>query len=310
MIFSEWRNSTFGENGADPQTCQSCHMPEVAGSVMLASDGGGVPRDGFSRHTFLGANTVMQNILMTYSTELGISVDRQQFEQSIIRNRSFLKGSAAVQIVASEVVERELVSRVRIQNLVGHKLPGGFPSRRVHVHFLVKDSTGMVVFESGAINNDGSIVGVATDSDSSLYEKHYQTINSADQVQVYEAIMGDVSTDVTHSLMQASDYLKDNRLLPAGFDKVSAPDDIRTVGEAAVDADFDAGGDEIIYQVQVPASESYTVYAELVYQPLAFGHIQDLFDSVHLASVDQFKTMFEATTLKSEVIATASQTVR
>lgn len=41
---------------------------------------------------------------------------------------------------------------------------------------------------------------------------HYQTIDSGGQVQVHEAIMGDEAARVTHSLMQASDYLKDNRL--------------------------------------------------------------------------------------------------
>ena len=310
MVFTEWRNSAFGTNGSSPQTCQSCHMPEVPGSVMLASDGGGVPREGFSRHTFLGANTVMQNMLMTYGAELGISVERQQFEQSISRNRRFLKGSASVQIVDSELVGQELVSRVRIQNLAGHKLPSGFPSRRAHIHFVVKDSTDSVVFESGALNSDGSIVGVAADADSKQYENHYQTIDSSDQVQVYEAIMGNEAASVTHSLMQATDYLKDNRLLPAGLDKVSAPDDIRTVGLAEMDTDFDAGGDEIIYRIQVPGNDSYTVNAELVYQPLAFGHIQDLFDSAHLPAVDQFKTMFDATALKAEIIASDSQVVR
>ncbi len=310
MVFTEWRNSAFATDGSSPQTCQSCHMPEVSGSVMLASDGGGVPREGFSKHSFLGANTVMQTMLMNYSAELGISVEPQQFEQSIIRNRIFLKGSASVQILESVLNGQELVSRVRIQNLAGHKLPSGFPSRRAFIHFVVKDSADVAVFESGALNTDGSVVGVAADAASKQYESHYQTIDSSDQVQVYEAIMSDEAAGVTHSLLQARGYLKDNRLLPAGLDKVSAPDEIRTVGLAEADADFDAGGDEIVYRIQVPVSDSYTVYAELVYQPLAFGHIQDLFDSANLPAVGQFKTMFDATELKAEIIASDSQAVR
>lgn len=310
MVFTEWRNSAFATNGSDPRTCQSCHMPEVPGSVMLASDGGGIPREGFSKHTFLGANTVMQTMLMTYSAELGISVDPLQFEQSITRNRSFLKGSASVQIIDSARDGQELVSRVQVRNLAGHKLPSGFPSRRAYVHFVVKDSADTVIFESGALNRDGSVVGIAADVDSRRYENHYQTIDSYDQVQVYEAIMGDEAGNVTHSLMQASDYLKDSRLLPAGLDKASAPDDIRTVGLAATDADFDAGGDEIVYRVPVSGNDPFTVHAELVYQPLAFGHLKDLFDRAHLPSVGQFKTMFDAIELKAEIIASDSQVVR
>lgn len=306
MVFSEWRNSSFAEGGDNEQTCQGCHMPVVSGEVMLANQGGGVPREGFSRHTFLGANTVMQSMLMQYRDELGISVPAARFTESIARNRDFLRSSAAVDIAETEWQDGQLAIRVLVQNRTGHKLPSGFPSRRAYVHLVVSDDAGNIVFESGALNRDGSVVGLDADDDSSRYEPHYEVINSAEQVQVYEAIMGDASQRVTHTLMQASAYLKDNRLLPAGFDKASAPDVIRTAGQAVDDSDFQAGGDEIRYQLSLPATGGYTVLAELIYQPLAFGHIQDLFADVQLPAVDQFKTMFDASQLKAETIASDS----
>ena len=304
MIYSEWVNSSFAANDGSGQNCQSCHMPEVDGAIELSSQGGGIARENFSRHTFLGPNTVMQSLLMNNAESLGILVPAADFAVAIERNREFVATGARVQILSSELQSgSELVTRVRINNLAGHKLPSGFASRRAFVHFLVTDSTGTVVFESGRENSDGSITGINADTDSAQYENHYELIDSSDQVQVYEAIMGDQNDAVTHTLMNATQYLKDNRLLPSGFDKVSAPDDIRTRGNAMDDIDFDAGGDEIEYRVQVPESRGLRVQASLVYQPLAYGHLQDLFASDSLPDVDYFKTLYEAADLKSEVVA-------
>jgi len=309
MIYSEWKNSRYADNNASLQSCQSCHMPTADGAMLIASAGGGIAREGFSRHTFLGPNTVMQSILMNNAQALGITVPRAEFERSIQRNRQFLGEAASVQIVSAEQRSGTLQARVQVRNLAGHKLPGGFASRRAYIHFVVSDQDGNVVFESGRSNVDGSVDGIASDSDSQQYEPHYERITRADQVQVYEAIMGDEALQVTHTLMNASSYLKDNRLLPSGFDKSSAPDDIRTAGAAMADVNFDAGGDEVVYEVAVPEGSALNVKASLVYQPLAYGHLQDLFSSAEVASVRYFQILFEAADLKSEVIASdAAQT--
>ena len=310
MVYSEWANSDYRNGGSSAKTCQACHMPTAVGSVQIATQGGGFPRPNFSTHTFLGANTVMQTMLKNFSDELGINVAADQFDQSIARNRTFLSGAALLQITSSSLLGQELVASVHIENQAGHKLPSGYPSRRVYIHLTVKDSADNVVFESGRLNADGSVVGIATDSDSSRYENHFETITESDQVQVYEAIMGDSNATITHTLLRATHYLKDNRLLPAGFDKTSASDDIKVAGLAVADTDFDAGGDTVEYRIPVSAGDVYTVRAELIYQPLAYGHIQDLFSSIHVPEVDQFKTLFDASTLKAEVIAVDSITVR
>ena len=311
MVYTEWNNSSFAATDGSGRNCQSCHMPEVDGAVELSSQGGGIARENFSRHTFLGPNTVMQSLLMNNAESLGVLVPAADFSEAIERNREFVATGAAVQIVSSELQstgesDGQLVTQVRIDNLAGHKLPSGFASRRAFVHFLVTDSAGNTVFESGAENADGSITGIDADTDSNQYEAHYELIDSSEQVQVYEAIMGDQNDAVTHTLMNATQYLKDNRLLPSGLIKASAPDDIGTFGNAIADADFDAGGDNIEYRVQVPAGTSVTVQVSLVYQPLAYGHLQDLFASDSLPDVAYFKTLYDAADLKSEVVATAS----
>ena len=70
-------------------------------------------------------------------------------------------------------------------------------------------------------------VGVDADADRATFEPHYDLITSPDQVQVYEAIMGNNLNEVTYTLLRGADYLKDNRLLPQGFDKATAPSDVR-----------------------------------------------------------------------------------
>ena len=67
------------------------------------------------------------------------------------------------------------------------------------------------------MNADGSIQGVDSDSTGSAYEPHYQQITSAEQVQVYEPIMGDSDGSQTYTLLQAAAYLKDNQVPRKGF---------------------------------------------------------------------------------------------
>jgi len=74
---------------------------------------------------------------------------------------------------------------VNVENLSGHKFPTAFPSRRAWLHFTVHDHGGRVVFESGALRPDGSIVGNDNDADPRRFEPHYAAINSTEQVEIY-----------------------------------------------------------------------------------------------------------------------------
>src|SRR5207245_5313049 len=103
-----------------------------------------------------------------------------------------------------------------VENLSGHKLPTAYPSRRAWLHVVVRDGNGRVVFESGALNADGSVKGNDNDADPSKAEPHYTEIRSADEVQIYESILGDSQGRVTTGLLTAVRYLKDNRVLPRG----------------------------------------------------------------------------------------------
>ena len=164
-----------------------------------------------------------------------------------------------------------MTADVSVRSEVGHKFPTGFPSRRVWIHLTVKDAEGQVVFESGIVNPDGSIEGNDNDADPAAYEPHYTIIDNPDQVQIYEPIIRDTEGAVTTVLLRGAGYLKDNRLLPAGFDKVSAHEDIAVHGAALEDEDFTGGGDRLQYAIDVGDSQGpFEVMVELLYQPIGY----------------------------------------
>jgi hypothetical protein len=156
------------------------------------------------------------------------------------------------------------------------------------------------------LNSNGSVAGLAVDEDSTTYEPHHQLITDQDQVQVYEPIMGDSAGNVTHTLLRGATYLKDNRLPPRGFDKLTVPHDVRVAGLAAVDPDFDGGSDVVTYRVAVGDAAGLTITAELNYQALSYGHLQDLFRDADLPEVAAFKSMFENRAILAETLASAS----
>ena len=96
-------------------------------------------------------------------------------------------------------------------------------------------------------------------------------------MQVYESILGDVKGGVTTGLLSGARYLKDNRLLPHGFDKQTAEPDIAVIGAAAEDQDFSGAGDRVRYVVPVGSAQGpFHVEAELLYQPIGFRWAQNL----------------------------------
>jgi hypothetical protein len=213
--YLEWRHSAFREE----RSCQSCHMPEVAGPVRIASVLGD-ERPHLSRHTFVGGNFFMLRMLNRYRSELGVEALPQELEAAALATIGQLQRETATLSVASvDARAGELAFDVTVGNLTGHKLPTAYPSRRVWLHVTVHDPNGDRVFSSGAIEPSGLIRGNDNDADPGRFEPHYSEIRHQDEVQIYESVMQDASGAVTTGLLQATGYAKDNRLLPRGFDK-------------------------------------------------------------------------------------------
>jgi hypothetical protein len=149
-------------------------------------------------------------------------------------------------------------------------VPTAYPARGAWLHVVVRDGNGGVAFESGALNRDGSIVGNDNDADASKFEPHYAEITAADQVQIYEAILVDSNGRVTTGLLTATHYLKDNRLLPRGFEKQTAQADIAVHGSHRRCELYGSRRPRCLRRPFGGASGPFTVDAELLYQPIGF----------------------------------------
>ena len=194
--------------------------PTPAASVL------GQPRERFARHGFQGANFFMLAMLERYRGELGVVALPQELSLSRQRTLELLRTSAAsLSIARAEIRDGRLEAEVVVTNTAGHKLPTAYPSRRAWLRFVVSDGGGRRLWASGALRPDGSIEGNDNDRDPLAFEPHHRVIETPDQVQIYESIMLDARGRVTTGLLSAVRYVKDNRLLPRGFDKAAAGDD-------------------------------------------------------------------------------------
>jgi hypothetical protein len=290
MPYREWLHSAYAE---DEQPCQSCHMPEVAGRVRV-SGVLGEPREQVSRHVFRGGNFFMPRLLNRYRDELGVLALAQELDATASRSIEHLRTrSATVQVTNASLGAESLEFDVVVENLAGHKLPTAYPSRRAWLHVAVTDAAGRLVFESGSVRNDGSIVGNDNDTDADRYEPHHTRIASAEEVQIYEAIMEHYDGGPTTGLLNGVGYLKDNRILPDGFDKATADDDVAVQGGARDDADFRDGSDRVRFTVPVSGPAPFAILAELQYQPIAYRWAHNL-EAYEVDETRRFVRYYEA----------------
>jgi hypothetical protein len=276
MPFLEWRHSAYRTE----RSCQSCHMPLVvaAGDSVPITAVRGQPRPDARRHWFPGANFFMLGMLNRYRAELAVEAFPQELDAATAQTREVLAQAATVTVKPGRTAASgRLVADVEVTNLGGHKLPTAYPSRRAWLHVVVRDRAGATVFESGALTPAGRIIGNDNDDDRTRYEPHYREITQPDQVQIYEAIMHDPRGAVTTGLLSGIGYVKDNRILPRGFDKATANPDVAVAGDAARDPAFVGGSHRTRYNIAVPrAGGPYRIVAELWYQPIGFRWAQNL----------------------------------
>lgn len=305
--YLEWLESDYPGR----RTCQDCHMPVVEGKVSVT----GVlpnPRDDVNRHVFRGGNFLMPRILNKHRNQMQVAALPQELEATARSAEDNLANHAArLSVSRLEVGEGRLSVDVRVSNLAGHKLPSAYPSRRAWLHVTILDGAGNTLLESGAFKPDGFIEGNDNDLDGSTFEPHHDVISSAEDVQIYEDIMVDYAGAVTTGLLSGARYIKDNRILPSGFDKASASSDVAVHGAAAADSDFVGGSDMVQYLVDVGGAEGpYTAKVELWYQPIGFRWALNLgnFDSAESAQFLGFYRGMESAT--GALLATAEGVLR
>jgi hypothetical protein len=240
----------------------------------------------------------MLKLLRDNIEALGLKATAEQFDDVIAKTENMLQ-NRSIQLQLTSI-DRDLDTArfaLKIVNMAGHKFPSGYPARRAFVEFLVKTAEGDTVFISGKTDGEYEVFG-----QNATYEPHYQMINSEEQVQIYELVMGDVNGNVTTVLERAEAPIKDNRLPPLGFSTTNPVyDTTRIAGAALNDDDFnkengtEGTGSDIVY-FHVPMDgrwEPLVVSARVYYQPTPPKWMKEMFE-LSTPEINSFRSQFDA----------------
>ncbi|MFT3883908.1 MAG: T9SS type A sorting domain-containing protein [Flavobacteriales bacterium] len=302
--YHEWLNSDFN-NKEHPEsgiTCQGCHMPllnDDMGVVLSANYIFLQPKTPFGLHHFAGANTFMLEMLKNNGDELGVSATATQFDSTIARTKALLQRHSLLLEAAMRGRDEDTAFvEVKLTNIAGHKFPSGYPARRAWVELVMTDDGGDTLFHSGGWNGRYEVIG-----HDAQWEPHYDMVRTADQVQIYEMVMGDVNGNKTTVLERASYKLKDNRLPPSGFTAAHYSYDtayVANVLPSDVDFNRDAGGQEgsgtdiVHYHVPMHGSTGTVhVSARVWYQSVPPKWMEEMFSHTSV-EIDRFRTLYDA----------------
>ena len=95
----------------------------------------------------------------------------------IVLSLIFKRRRLGISIRSVELHNGQVETEITVENLGGHKLPTAYPSRRVWLHVTLRDRSGRMLFDSGALNPNGRF-GNANDEDPARLEPHYTEITS------------------------------------------------------------------------------------------------------------------------------------
>lgn len=290
----EWLNSSYPEIGT---TCQDCHMPSLGEQgVILAKGSDTPPRSPYSLHTLVGGNAFMLGLLRDNADALSLTASSEQFETTRLATVQNLQNNS-LQFVLNEVDRDADTLRLEalLTNITGHKLPSGYPARRMVVNIEIRDSLNNMIWTSGAFDNEFYVIG-----ENAPFEPHYQTIRDENEVQIYEMVMGDVNGNFTTVLERANSHLKDNRLVPLGFSTSNEVYDTTEIVLGIPDPDFNhnpgegSGTDKIRYHIALNGyAGEIEVRGAVYYQSIPPIWLEEIF-SVETDAINEFQTMYDA----------------
>lgn len=338
--YLEWQNSIYKTGAIQEQQCQDCHMvdPEpgaYATRISLMPNGtvneNWPERSPFATHSMVGGNTHVLELLRDYRDVLGIenSTTVAGFDEKITQTRNLLQHKTAELTISSIAIDNDQLNvDVHVTNNTGHKLPTGYPSRRVWLQLTVRNGNNQMIFESGAPDANGRISTDAKRLDptclliekpqgfdaSNCYEPHRDVITDDSQIAIYETVLGDTNANITHVLLHADTYLKENRIPPQGFTNNQANLIEPQTLPAGLngDADFNAvnnqegsGSDAVHYQIAIAGQPGpYSVEAKLHYQTIQPSFVNSL--HADAGKVNRFKVMYAENPPTVETLAQTS----
>jgi hypothetical protein len=315
---------------------EASNMPQTENRLPM-SDIDLKPRQPFSRHALVGLNVFFNKIAQQFPDILGIRIQDPMLVSRGVAPLATTYNSmiqqadnetATVAVTGIEMNGSRLEAQVQVRNLAGHKLPSGVGFRRLFIELSVLDADGQPIWVSGRTSPTGTIVDengqlvkgeffwrsgcepmtVAEQKD--WFQPHYETIASQDQVQIYQELERDPRGKLTTSFLGLAHDLKDNRLLPRGWDpsverarkaglgssKLSAEDLVHdilpklpsTTGGQVRDPYYlprsqgglGGGGDALTYTIplaDLKGRHPATVQARLFYQAMPPYFLQDRF---------------------------------
>jgi mono/diheme cytochrome c family protein len=256
---------------------------------------------GISRHEFKGLNAMLLLMFEQFNETLGVrKTDVMTGADGVSQAlEGFVKQARDKTIdldVSTKLNGKDLTVDVAVTNKVGHRFPSGVGFRRSFLELLVSEQTAegdRVVWGSGRTNSVGVLIDengkvlptefFERDSDGAeQYQPHHEVITRQDQVQIYEELIRNAEGDFTTSFVRRHKHIKDNRLLPFGWqlrgpipERYAELKDYLEATHPGPDAVRDAdyvggeGKDTVKYQLTLPEGvdpERVTVRATMYYQ--------------------------------------------
>jgi len=313
--YLEWLNSTYASADAG-RSCQDCHMPRIDEAIKITNRPPWLEnrQTPFWQHHFTGGNTFVLEMMRSHPELSDLTASDEDFRLTIGRTRQRLTEETAGLSMETEISEpNKLQLKVTVKNRTGHKFPSGFPVRRAWLQVQVDNSSGIRIFDSGSWDDRGEISGL-----DQSFEPHHDLIRTADQVQIYQAVMKDIDNNPTFTLLRAAGYLKDNRLVPHGYEKAGPMTEYTGItGKAAVDDNFNreegkegTGTDRVTYEVEIEDNDlPLEITVRLLYQTVPPQFINDLLAD-NTAATRRLAAMYEQMNSQPVVIATRSQVVK
>lgn len=308
-------------------------------------------RNDYRRHELVGLNVFLLEMFDQFDALLGVAItDPMTFAatgnqlaiENMVRQAQDDTIELDVEVVSAE--NGKLTADVTVANLVGHRFPSGVAFRRTWIEFLVLDGSkgGEVIWGSGRTNTVGLIVdehnkplvteffGDDTnriDPPNPQWQPHYHGIPTGDlasenppvtsesEVQIYEEVTLNAKGEVTFSFIHRDKHVKDNRLLPRGWQAsrnfpsgvlrefMESTDPVAVGGDPDYDSvpDF-KGVDHVRYIVTLPPETDLTdlsVQVTMYYQAFQPFWLQEKF-RLSPESADTQRLYFMASHLNTE----------
>jgi hypothetical protein len=258
----------------------------------------------------VGGNTLIPQLFRDYNDILNPRASPAAFDEKILRARQQLQNATAqLSIEQLSVQDGTLSFRTYADPLTGHKFPTGIPLRRAWIQVRVFDGAQNLVFASGTYDSLGRILdGQGNVQPFELaggpIPPNENVITSPDQVQIYQAVMADLSGQPTYRLLRGASFLKDNRLLPRGWS--SLHQNVPLIAPAGVegDTDYTTEGDRVTFEIDVSSTSGpYIIEAQLLYQTLGNRWAEEIF-AVGTDETIALQKMLQTADRRPEIVAT------